>query len=87
MQGKEQGHQITAMVGMQMGQQDAVDLIAATAGHCCGLEIPAFFVAIAASDARDIVPRLPAGVVKAPATVFGYALNTQATWSINSAEI
>jgi hypothetical protein len=67
--------------------QDAVDLIAAAAGHCGGLEIPAFFVAVGASDARDIVPRLPAGVVKAGATVFGYALNTQAAWSINSAEI
>jgi hypothetical protein len=67
--------------------EDAVDLIGAAADHCCGLEIPALFVSVAERDAHAIVPRLPAGVVKAPATVFGYALNTQGAWSINTAEI
>jgi hypothetical protein len=66
----------------------AVDLIAAAAGHCQRLEIPALFVAIPDNHADAMLNKMPTTkIVKAPAIVFGYAFDQPGTWSINTAEI
>ncbi len=66
----------------------AVGMIAAASGHCRRLNIPALFAAIPNNDADAILEEMPTSkVVKAPATVFGYAFDQSGTWSINTAEI
>ncbi len=68
--------------------EDAVELVAAAADRCRSLDVPALFLAVPASDADAIVERLPqVGVIKAPATVFGYAFEEPGEWAINTSEI
>jgi hypothetical protein len=55
---------------------------------CRRLNIPALFVSVPADDVEGILQHLPTeSIVRAPATVFGYALRAEQKWSINTAEI
>jgi hypothetical protein len=66
----------------------AIDLIAAAAQQALQRQMPALFLSIADTDAAALLEQLPQqGIVKATATVFGYAFTRQEKWSINTAEI
>lgn len=66
----------------------AAAVIRAAVEQCHRVGFPALFTAVPLREAEVIVDHLPgAEVVKAPATVFGYALEATGEWSINTAEI
>ncbi len=68
--------------------EDAASMIRSTAGHCNRLGIPALFLCVPAREVEAILRHLPGQeIVKAPATVFGYAFSGSGKWSINTAEI
>jgi hypothetical protein len=69
-------------------RRSGIELVLVALGYaaCCGL--PALFLAIAAPDAEDFCQLLEEmGPVLAPATIFGFGLQSGPFWNINTAEI
>jgi hypothetical protein len=67
---------------------DAARLILAAANWCGRRGLPAVFVALPAKEGEAVLKLLPQdGIVKAPATVFGFGLPPHAAWSVNTSEI
>jgi hypothetical protein len=69
-------------------ENHAVSLLASAAIRCHEMGIPAMFVALPLSDSDAVLKLLPQdGIVKAPATVFGFGLPSGLDWSVNTSEI
>lgn len=66
----------------------AVSLISSALAWCRQQELPALFVALPQNDSEQIVTQLPEqALVQAPATVYGFGLDTGIDWSVNTSEI
>lgn len=67
---------------------NAADFLRGSTLMCRRLNIPALFVSVPAHDVGGILQHLAMdSIVRAPATIFGYALPLEQKWSINTAEI
>lgn len=65
-----------------------VELVRIALRHAAHFGLPALFLAIAASQAKDFCqPLEQMGLVLAPATIFGTGLQSGPIWNINTAEI
>ncbi len=65
-----------------------VELLRVALWHAARRSLPALFVAVAASEAKDFSQPLEGlGVVLAPATIYGTGLEPGPIWNINTAEI
>lgn len=69
-------------------EDDAVSLLKSAAIRCHEMGIPAMFVSLPLAQSDAVLKLLPQdGIVKAPATVFGFGLPPGREWSVNTSEI
>ena len=67
---------------------DAVRLLKSAAIRCHEMGVPAMFVSLPPVQSEAVLKLLPQdGIVKAPATVFGFGLPADVDWSVNTSEI
>ncbi len=68
--------------------QDAVSLLKSASVRCREMGVPAIFVSLPWARHEAVLKLLPQnGIVKAPATVFGFGFCANENWSVNTSEI
>jgi hypothetical protein len=69
-------------------ENDAASLVKSAAIRCREMGVPALFVSLPLAHSDAVLKLLPQdGIVRAPATVFGFGLPSGLDWSVNTSEI